>query len=234
LIAVSSFSFPVKAQSLKKSFPFILFFIICVLGWMSNEHVRDYANPLALHEYDALTSPNDQRPYNSAAGMNIPMRIEPEIMKSEIYLNSTNPDSLKIFRAEIGQILSKAENGVRAEPKNPEIVHSLAVVEFTRGFYIRSEKNFLSAKEIDILNPDIPYNLGILYYYSHRRDKAEQNWLEALKIAPALGRAHLNLSSLYYESGRFEPAWEHCQKALKTGIDVPEGLVKELMKKNPE
>jgi tetratricopeptide (TPR) repeat protein len=110
-------------------------------------------------------------------------------------------------------------------------MHALAIVNYARGFFIRAEELFLSAKTLDPQNAEIPYNLGILYYDAHRYKQTELEWLLSLKLNPSFGNAYLNLTYLYYEEGEFVKAWTNCQLALKQGIIVPNGLMKEIKSK---
>jgi Tfp pilus assembly protein PilF len=110
-------------------------------------------------------------------------------------------------------------------------VHSLAIVNYARGLFVRAEELFLLAKRIDPQNADIPYNYGIFNYDAHRPQKSEKEWLLSVKLNPSYGNAYLNLSYLFYEQGKFEEAWTNCQSALKHGITVPISLIKEIEKK---
>lgn len=125
-------------------------------------------------------------------------------------------------------ILKTLDSKYQSEKSNAELIHDLAIVNFARGFILRAEELFISAKNLDAQNPYITYNLGILYYNARRYKQAEQEWLSSLKLNPAFGNAYLDLTYLYYEQGLFEQAWTNCQLTLKQGISVPDGLILEI------
>jgi len=228
LLTVLSLSF---TNTLKRIIPYVVFFSICALGWLSYAHTIDFKNSITLSEYDAATSPNDPRRYSDITRMNIPKILDHEIKtiqgRSELQESSRTP----VSREELWKVLDDLSNELKSNHKDPELHHALAVAYFARGLYLSSEKNFFAAIQGSPQDAIIPYNLGLLYYSAHVEIKAEKAWQEALRLDPTMGNAHLNLSSLYYESGQYHSAWDHCQKAIQLGIAVPSSLVNEIQRK---
>jgi hypothetical protein len=230
LFILLSLSFTTRLQFFKKVLPFIVFFIICIFGWMSYTHSLNFKNSLTLFEYDASTSPNELRRYRAITKMSIPEKLDQAIYT--IQGNSQPPKSHRtsVSKEELGNILESLKNELRSSKNDAKLLHALAVANYARGFYSKSEENFLAAIQGDAQNAVLRYNLGVLYYDAHVVEKAEKAWLEALRLEPDMGNAHLNLCYLYYESGQYELAWDHYQKALQAGVEVPPDLIKEIRK----
>ena len=231
LFAVLSLSLPTEERIVKRIIPYILFFIICTLGWRSYTHVNDFKNSIALSEYDATTSPKDPRRYSEITRMNIPKSLDHEI--KTIQGNSQPQDGKRplLSQEELWKVIEDLKKELKSNQNDPDLHHAIAVAYFARGLFLSSEDNFLVAIQGNPQNAIIPYNLGILYYSAHVGIKAEKAWQEALRLDPAMGDAHLNLSFLYYESGQYHSAWDHCQKAIELGVAVPSSLVNEIHRK---
>jgi hypothetical protein len=229
--SVLSLSFTSIERMLQRIIPYIVFFIVCALGWLSYAHTIDFKNSITLGEYDAATSPNDPRRYSDITRMNIPKHLDQEIKTiqggSQLQENSNTP----VSHEELWKVLNDLRSELKSNHHDPELYHALAIAYFARGLSLSSENNFLEAMQSNPQDAIIPYNLGILYYSVHVKIKAGEAWQEALRLDPTMGNAHLNLSYLYYESGHYHSAWDHCQKAIQLGIAVPSILVSELRRK---
>jgi len=229
--SVLSLSFTSIERILQRIIPYIMFFIVCALGWFSYAHTIDFKNSITLGEYDAATSPNDPRRYSDMSRMNIPKILDQEIKTIQGRLQPQESSSTPVSHEELWKVLDDLRSELQLNHNAPELHHALAVAYFARGLFLSSEKNFLAAIQRNPQNAIIHYNLGILYYSAHVEIKAEEAWQEALRLDPTMGNAHLNLSFLYYESGQYYSAWEHCQKAIQLGITVPSSLVSEIQRK---
>ena len=231
LFAVLSLSFPRIEQILKRIIPYIVFLIICSLGWLSYAHTIDFKNSIRLNEYDAATSPTDPRHFSDITRMNIPKSLDHEIKTIQSRSQSQESNSPLLSQAELWKIIDDLRNELKSNHNDPDLHHAIAVAYFARGLFLSSEENFFAAIQGNPQNAIIPYNLGIMYYSAHVGIKAEKAWQEALRLDSTIGNAHLNLSFLYYESGQYNSAWLHCQKALQLGIAVPSSLVNEIRRK---
>jgi tetratricopeptide (TPR) repeat protein len=168
--------------------------------------------------------------------MSLPLPLKEQIQNYKIPFDAplmdVQTDELSKTCRRTRDILETLEKKYKVDPSNKELIHALAIVNYARGFFVRAEKLFIDAKELDPNNADIPYNFGIFYYDAHRHRQTESEWLLSLRLNPSLGNAYLNLAYLYYEQGDFEKAWTNCQLALKQGTIVSNELIKEIKSKN--
>jgi len=235
VILLSSLTFTKKINLLKRLIPFLLTIVIVFLGWKSYRQTLHFRNFITLRQYSAETSPHDVWLYSSIERMSLPLSLKQQIQNYQIPLDApvidveANDSTKNCSRTR--DILEILESKFINDSSNKELMHALAIVNYARGFFIRAEELFLSAKKIDPQNADIPYNLGILYYDAHRYKQTELEWLLSLNLNPSYGNAYLNLAYLYYEQGEFVKAWTNCQLALKQGMTVPTGLIKEIKNK---
>jgi tetratricopeptide (TPR) repeat protein len=227
---VLSLSFTSTERIIQRIIPYIVFVIVCTLGWRSYAHTIDFKNSLTLNEYDATTSPNDPRHYSDITRMSIPQNLNDEI-KALQGKSQQDSNHISVSKEELWKMVDDLRSKIKSNHNDPELHHALAVACFARGLFLSSEENFFTAMQDNPRDAIIPYNLGILYYSAHVGIKAEGAWQEALRLDPTMGNAHLNLSFLYYESGQYHSAWDHCQKAIQLGITVPSSLVNEIRRK---
>jgi tetratricopeptide (TPR) repeat protein len=231
LFVLLSLSFTNIERFFKKIIPFAAALIICALGCLSFIHTSNFKNSIALREYDALTSPNDPKLYNPLSRMAIPENLTREIKAVKDRSLVQENDSNAVSKKEIWAAIDDFKKDLISNPDNPDAHHALAVLYFTQGLFLSSEKYFIAAAKINPQNANIPYNLGILYYIAHEVNKAEKAWLEAVRLDSMMGKAHHNLSYLYYESGQYDLAWLHLQNAMECGIQVIPDFVSEVKKK---
>ena len=230
LFVLLSLSYTKRMESFKKFFPFVFIFVFSVLGCFSFIHTFNFKNCITLSEYDAATSPNDPRRYNTITRMNIPKKLDQEICALQGISRHSEDSLTAVSKEDLWKIIDDLKNELRSSHTDPELHHSLAIVCFARGLLLSSEDNFFAAIQDKPQDANVPYNLGILYYSAHEGKKAEKAWLEALQLDSTMGKAHHNLSVLYYESGQNELAWLHCQKAMQYGIQISPEFIKEIRK----
>ncbi len=234
-ILLSSLTFTKKMRLVKTLIPYGAGILIVFLVWKSYSQTFHFQNFITLRQYSAESSPHDRWLYSTMERMSLPSSLMSQIHSFQIPLNAsaidveTNDSAKNCIRTR--SILETLENRFKKDPSNKELVHSLAIVNYARGLFVRAEELFLFAKRIDPQNADIPYNYGIFNYDAHRPQKSEKEWLLSVKLNPSYGNAYLNLSYLYYEQCKFEEAWTNCQSALKHGITVPISFIKEIEKK---
>jgi tetratricopeptide (TPR) repeat protein len=236
VILLSSLTFTRKTNFSKSLILILLGLVIVFFSWKSYYHTFHFQNFLTLRQYAAETSPHNRLLYSSIERMSLPSSLKQQIRSYRI------PSDAPPIDVEIGtsikncrrtrDILGNLENKLKNEPSNRELLHSLAIVNYARGFFVKAEELFLYAKTLDSKNANISYNLGILYYDAYRYKQSEQEWLSAVKLNPIFGDAYLNLAYLYYQQGQFDQAWNNCQQALKQGIDVPGNLIQEIESKS--
>lgn len=235
IILLSSLTFIKKKNLLTRFIPFLLGIVIVFLGWKSYCQTLHFQNFITLRQYSAESSPHDRWLYSAIERMSMPLSLKQQIQNYQIpsdapVIDIETSDSTKnCIRTR--SMLETLENRFKKDSSNKELVHSLALVNYARGFFMRSEELFLFAKTLDPQNADIPYNFGIFYYDAHRPKQAEQEWLLSLKLNSSFGNVYNNLIYLYYEQGEFVKAWTNYQLALKQGIIVPDGLIKEIKSK---
>jgi tetratricopeptide (TPR) repeat protein len=233
IILLSSLTFTKKIHLFKKPIPFLLAIVIVLLAWKSYSQTLHFQNYITLRQYAAETSPHDVWLYSSIERMSLPLSLKQQIQNYQIPLDAPVIDASDSTRncKRIRDILETLENKFKNDSSNKELMHALAIVNYARGFFIRAEELFLSAKTLDPQNAEISYNLGILYYDAHRYKQTELEWLLSLKLNPSFGNAYINLAYLYYEQGEFVKAWTNCQLALKQGIIIPNSLIREIKSK---
>jgi len=233
LFVFLSFSYTKRTESFKKFSPCIFMFLFGVLGYFSFIHTLHFKNCITLSEYDAATSPNDPRRYNTITRMNIPKELDQRISAAQGIVRHSEDSLTAVSKKDLWKIIDDLKNELRSSHIDPELHHSLAIVYFARGLLLSSEENFLAAIQDKPQDANVPYNLGVLYYSAHERKKAEQAWLNALQRDSTMGKAHHNLSYLYYELGQHELARLHCQNAMQCGIQISPEFVKEIQKNPP-
>jgi hypothetical protein len=235
VILLSCMTFSKKIIFPKLLIPIFLGSVIVLFVCMSHHLTYHFQNFLTLRQYAAESSPHDRWLYNSIDRMRLPLSLKEQIQTYKIRSDASPidlevDDSIKNCR-QTRDILKILEIKLKDNPSNRELLHALAIAKFARGFFVESERLFISAKALDPQNANIPFNLGILYYDSRRYNQSEQEWLSAVKLDPAFGDAYLDLSYLYYQQGQFDLAWNNCQQGLKHGADVPSSLVQEIASK---
>lgn len=235
-ILLSSLTFGKRNILLNKLIPYFLGIVIIFLGWKSYHQTYRFQNFLTLRQYSAETSPHDKVLYSMIERMSLPLPLKEQIQNYKIPFDAplmdVQTDELSKTCRRTRDILETLEKKYKVDPSNKELIHALAIVNYARGFFVRAEKLFIDAKELDPNNADIPYNFGIFYYDAHRHRQTESEWLLSLRLNPSLGNAYLNLAYLYYEQGDYEKAWTNCQLALKQGTIVSNELIKEIKSKN--
>jgi protein O-mannosyl-transferase len=232
-ILLSSLTFTKKIHLFKKLIPYLLTVVIVFLAGKSYSQTLHFQNYLTLKQYAAKSSPHDRWLYNTIERMSLPLSLQQQIQNYKIPLDTAVIDAGDSTGncKRIRDILETLESKFKNDASNKELAHMLAIVNYARGFLIRAEELFHSAKILDPQNDEIPYNLGILYYDAHFYKQTELEWLLSLKLNPSFGNAYINLVYLYYEQGEFEKAWSNCQLALKQGIIVPDALIKAIKSK---
>jgi hypothetical protein len=230
LFVLLSFSFTGIERFIKRIIPYTIILVVCGLGLLSFAHTSNFKNSLALHEYDALTSPNDPKLYTAVTQMTIPKKLYNEIQAVIDSPQVKESSRLPLSKEELWQIIDNLKIEQKSSPDDPNIPHALAITCFARGLFLSSEENFHAAMKNSPNDANIPYNLGILYYTAHAKNNAEKAWLKALQLDSTMGNVYNNLSYLYYETGRYESALLYCQKAMQYGIQVLPEFVKELQK----
>jgi hypothetical protein len=225
-----SLTFQNGRQSLKRIATIATTITICVLFILSYRHTSDFKNSLMLGEYDAATSPNDLRPYKEITRMTVPNDLAAALRARSESLQAHEANRFQVTKEDLWCIIDSLQVQMKLNAHDPELLQSLAVAAFARGYAHTSEENFLAAFRKTPTNAIIPYNLGILYYSAHAGEKAEHAWLQALQLDPSMGKAHLNLSYWYYESGHYDAAWDHCQQALHSGVEIPQRFIQELQR----
>jgi hypothetical protein len=223
-----SLSYSNKLEYFKRLSLPIYFLGTVFLGWLSYTHTLNFKNYFTLSEYDASTSPNDLRRYNDITRMNIPLKLNNEMIAVKGELQLQESKRTPITKEGLWKIIDDLKNEIKVNGNDAKLHHALAIAYFARGLLFSSEKNFFTALQEEPQNAIVPYNLGILYYSSYEGTKAEKAWQEALRLDPSMGNAHLNLSFLYYEEGQYRSAWDHCQKAMQLGTTIPVGLAEEI------
>jgi protein O-mannosyl-transferase len=221
-----------RIESFKRFLPFVFIFVFSVMGYFSFIHIFDFKNCITLSEYDAATSPNDPRRYNTITRMNIPKKLGQKISALHRISQPSEESLTPMSKEDLWKIINDLKNELRSSHTDLELHYDLAIAYFARGLLLSSEENFLAAIQDKPQDAAVPYNLGILYYSAHERNKTEKAWLEVLRLDSTMGEAHHNLSVLYYESGQKELAWLHCQKAMQCGIQISPEFIKEIQK-NP-
>jgi hypothetical protein len=230
LFVLLSLSYTKRIESFRRFFPFVFIFVFSVLGYCSFIHTLNFKNCITLSEYDAATSQNDPRRYNTITRMNIPKKLDQEISALQGISRHSEDSLTAVSKEDLWKIIDDLKNDLRSSHADPELHHALAIVYFARGLLLSSEDNFFAAIQDKPQDANVPYNLGVLYYSAHERNKTEKAWLEALRLDSTMGKAHHNLSFLYYESGQNELAWHHCQKAMQYGIQITPAFIKEIQK----
>jgi protein O-mannosyl-transferase len=231
LFMLLSLSYKKTTELFNGILPFVFILIFTALGCFSFMHTNKFKNCITLSEYDAATSPNDLRRYNSITRMNIPKKLAQEIGELRETSKLEEGGRPEVTKEELWRIIVDLKKEPGTNHIDPELHHCLAISYYARGLLLSSEDNFLAAIQNSPQNADILYNLGILYYSAHMKKKTEEAWLKALQLDSTMGNAYNNLSYLYYESGRNESAWLYSQKAMQYGIQVTPQFVKELQKK---
>jgi protein O-mannosyl-transferase len=232
LFVLLSFSYKKTTEFFKGILLFVFIIIFIALGYFSFVHANNFKNCINLGEYDAATSPNDLRRYNTITRMNIPKKLTQKIgdLRETSKLEEGSPDA--VTKEELWKIIDDLKKESVSDHIDPELHHCLAISYYARGLLRSSENNFLAAIQDKPLDANVPYNLGILYYSAYAKNRAEKAWLKTLQLDSTLGNAYNNLSFLYYESGRNDSAWFYCQKAIQYGIQVSPQFVNELKKKS--
>jgi protein O-mannosyl-transferase len=231
VILLSSLTFKKKISELKKYIPFLLG-IILFLGLKSYYHTFHFRSFITLRQYSAESSPHDKWLYSPIERMNVPVslaqqlqnyRIPPDVSVIDIETNDSTKNCIRTR-----YIIETLEKRFKNDSTNKELVHSLAIVNYARGFFVRAEELFITAKRLDPENYNIPYNFGIFYYDAHRPGQAEKEWLLSLELNREFGNTYTNLAYLFYEQGEIVKAWTYCQLASKKGIIIYDGLLKEI------
>ncbi len=106
---------------------------------------------------------------------------------------------------------------LEAQPKeNPAEIyffHALKAKEERR--FLRAERLFRKAIEIEPGNPDFHFELGNLYAERNRFEPAQKEYEQAVMISPAHLPARYNLGLIYWELGRMGEAREEFRKVLE-------------------
>ncbi|MDP2885032.1 MAG: glycosyltransferase family 39 protein [Ignavibacteria bacterium] len=205
-----------------------------VLGVLSFNHSFDFKNHLTLREFAARTSPSDDTQYPRVQMMHVPEDLARQFLARRA--GTSSYDSARTFQAssfstqEVRSLLEEAEQARWSRPDDPTLHHRLAVINFARGYYVRSMEEFQKATAEEAENADLQFNLGVLCYDGHAVRKAEQAWLKALQLNSRMAEAHQNLSYLFYEQKQYENAWSHAQEATRLGAPVIPGLATEIQK----
>jgi tetratricopeptide (TPR) repeat protein len=205
-----------------------------VLGFLSYNHSFDFKNCFTLSEFAARTSPSDYTQYARFQMMHVPEDLAGQFLARQA--GTSSHDSARTFQTssfstlEVRALLKETEQAQLSRPDDHTLYHSLAVLYFARGYYVRSLEEFQKAISEEPENADLQFNLGVLCYDGHALGTAEQAWLKALQLNPLMAEAHQNLCYLFYEQKQYEKAWAHEQEASRLGAPVTPGLAAEIQK----
>jgi len=205
-----------------------------VLGVLSYNHSFNFKNCFTLSEFAARTSPSDATQYPRVQMMHVPEDLVRQFLARQT--GTSTVDLARTFQAssfstqEIRSLLKETEQAKLSRPDDPTLRHSLAVLYFARGYYVRSLEEFQMAATEEPENADLQFNLGVLCYEGHALSTAEQAWLKALQLDPLMAEAHQDLCYLFYEQKQYEKASAHAQEASRLGLPVTPGLAAEVQK----
>lgn len=236
LFTLSSLSFSERLRLPKRFSIGIIALLVIALGILSYSHSFDYKDSLALHEYAARTSPNDDTQFNRVTMMHIPKKLAGAIeefrgrtiAQPDSPSTASNTQEPPVAANETKAVLEILKKEEEMEVDDPDLNHAFATALFARGFLVSAEQEFKRAIEQEPQNAELRHNLGVLYYNGHAEEKAEKEWLQAVRLNPLMGDSHHNLCYLYYQWKRYDKALQHCEEAQRLNTSVSPQLVDEL------
>lgn len=136
---------------------------------------------------------------------------DPEVIPENVVGKSINMEDIKAMNA---RLIEYFEKGRAANPQDPELATSLAVLYFVARDYKASVSLFNEALKYDTNNYSLWNKLGATLAHLGRAEEAVEAYNRALEFKPNYVRAWVNLGIAHAYKGEFEDAARFYLSAL--------------------
>jgi tetratricopeptide (TPR) repeat protein len=137
--------------------------------------------------------------------------------KSRIWVeNALNSASRLFAKGRYTEALEQLGDLHRQEPRNPNVLYFLAVVNAEMGRLSEAVELYLKLIEVQPLHDKAWNNLGVLYNQRGMPDEALAAFERSLEQDEQRADVHYNMASIYGERGEVEKA----ERALKRAVEI--------------
>lgn len=163
-------------------------------------------------------------------------------LKMSIKLNPDNADAyinlgnLYVKMKQFNQAEKSFEKAESISPYNSEIYNNRGIMHAVLGSYEKAMKNFNHALKIDAGNSKVYFNRGFLYLSREGEresvNRALNDLKKAVEINPDYGKAWAELGKIYFHTGQYYESYSAFVRAASLGINIPEDVISEALKRS--
>lgn len=120
-----------------------------------------------------------------------------------------------MIEGDMNEALSKIQQAVRINPKDPEAHNNLSLVYFNLNKFDEALKICEKAVEIKPDYAEVYFNMTVILRKLHRLEEAETTCRKAIKFKPNFTEAYSNLGIILHKLNRIEEAKFNYKKAIE-------------------
>ncbi|MBK8231768.1 MAG: tetratricopeptide repeat protein [Candidatus Eisenbacteria bacterium] len=123
-----------------------------------------------------------------------------------------------------GTALERADEGARADLKNPRAIGALGRLYHANHYYREAASCYALAARLEPRNPRWAYLEADALLAGGGSEAAPKLLARTVELEPGYTASHLRLGDLAFKTGAFEPAGRHYRAALAAGSDSAHGF----------